>query len=353
MRNQNHHNSTKSGLPFGSPLIGRGFEADEKLGYKFGFNGKEKDDEINVDGGSYDFGARIYDGRLGRWLSLDPLFRNFPNLSAYSFAANSPILIIDKCGMTLELGGQVKKSTDDIKSIIENSDYRELIQVTTITKDGVDHQIVDFVDRTKVTKEMMDKDVGLWLINKLITSEKEYLYEATDATKYYDPKLKQEMDINTENNPDLVFSKTPKFYKDESLNNNINKRTDDNDGAPKNDLDGQVSIHPDTEPMHKEGNDWKADPRESLVLHALLEVMLRTEPLGKNQKDKSFPASFGLPYSDTKKNKDTDKKGAHGVAAAIESGKGKFKEFFKKAFTPGKLDGWKVNGKIHTNPSPK
>ncbi len=67
-------------------------------GYRFGFNGKEKDNEINVNGGDYDFGARIYDGRLGRWLSLDPLMKKYPSFSAYSAFGNSPILILDPDG---------------------------------------------------------------------------------------------------------------------------------------------------------------------------------------------------------------------------------------------------------------
>ncbi|MEI6765621.1 MAG: hypothetical protein WCM76_08265 [Bacteroidota bacterium] len=38
--------------------------------YRFGFNGQEKDDEITgVTGSDYDFGARIYDARVGRWMS--------------------------------------------------------------------------------------------------------------------------------------------------------------------------------------------------------------------------------------------------------------------------------------------
>ena len=39
--------------------------------YRYGFNGMEKDDEHTQ--GKYDFGARIYDSRLGRWLAVDPL----------------------------------------------------------------------------------------------------------------------------------------------------------------------------------------------------------------------------------------------------------------------------------------
>ena len=39
--------------------------------YRYGFNGQEKLDEIKGYGNSLDFGARIYDPRLGRFLSVD------------------------------------------------------------------------------------------------------------------------------------------------------------------------------------------------------------------------------------------------------------------------------------------
>ncbi|MFH2095809.1 MAG: hypothetical protein ABIJ16_08895, partial [Bacteroidota bacterium] len=45
--------------------------------HRFGFNGQEKDDEITgVTGSHLDFGARIYDARIGRLLSIDPLCAN-------------------------------------------------------------------------------------------------------------------------------------------------------------------------------------------------------------------------------------------------------------------------------------
>ncbi|MES2141131.1 MAG: RHS repeat-associated core domain-containing protein [Bacteroidota bacterium] len=67
-------------------------------GYKYGFNGKEKDDEVSGNGNSYDFGARIYDTRLGRWLSLDPLQARYPSISPYAYCANNPIAAIDPDG---------------------------------------------------------------------------------------------------------------------------------------------------------------------------------------------------------------------------------------------------------------
>ncbi len=67
--------------------------------YRYGFNGKEKDNEINVDGGDYDFGARIYDSRLGRFLTIDPASKKWPNLSSYLFANNSPLSGVDFNGL--------------------------------------------------------------------------------------------------------------------------------------------------------------------------------------------------------------------------------------------------------------
>jgi RHS repeat-associated protein len=63
--------------------------------YRYGFNGMEKDDEIKGKKNSYDFGARLYDPRVGRWLSIDPLARKFTDLSPYNFVNNMPIIAVD------------------------------------------------------------------------------------------------------------------------------------------------------------------------------------------------------------------------------------------------------------------
>ncbi|MES2382897.1 MAG: RHS repeat-associated core domain-containing protein, partial [Bacteroidota bacterium] len=73
-------------------------EVDAENGYRFGFNGKEKDNETYGEGNEYDFGARIYDSRLGKWLSVDPLQMDYPWLSPYNFCANNPIFYIDPDG---------------------------------------------------------------------------------------------------------------------------------------------------------------------------------------------------------------------------------------------------------------
>jgi len=58
----------------------------------------EKDDEIKGEGNSYDFGARMHDPRVGRWLSGDPAANLFPDESPYLYSGNNPIYFVDPNG---------------------------------------------------------------------------------------------------------------------------------------------------------------------------------------------------------------------------------------------------------------
>lgn len=58
----------------------------------------EGDPELKGERNSYDFGARIYDPRIGRWLSMDKLKSKSPGLTPYRYAFNSPTTIVDPDG---------------------------------------------------------------------------------------------------------------------------------------------------------------------------------------------------------------------------------------------------------------
>ncbi len=88
-----------TGLPASYVLAAAGAEAASvKASYTRGFNGMEKDDDTYGEGNAYDFGARIYDSRLGRWLAVEPLQKKYPGLSTYCYANNNPILFLDVDG---------------------------------------------------------------------------------------------------------------------------------------------------------------------------------------------------------------------------------------------------------------
>ena len=67
--------------------------------YRFHFNGKETDNEVYGEGNVYDYGFRIYNPRIGKFLSVDPLTASYPWFTPYQFSANDPIRNIDIDGL--------------------------------------------------------------------------------------------------------------------------------------------------------------------------------------------------------------------------------------------------------------
>ena len=85
--------------PGGMQMPGRKYLAPNASKLRYGFNGKEMDNEVSGDGNQYDYGFRIYDPRLVRFKSVDPLFEGYPWNSPYSYAEGEMIRCIDLDGL--------------------------------------------------------------------------------------------------------------------------------------------------------------------------------------------------------------------------------------------------------------
>lgn len=101
-------------------MPGRKFNGGD---YRYGFNGKENDNEIKGEGNSVDFGARMYDPRLGRWQALDPLASKYPNQSPYNFVANSPIVFVDPDGRVIRWAQdeESQKAKKEVLKLVNSS----------------------------------------------------------------------------------------------------------------------------------------------------------------------------------------------------------------------------------------
>jgi len=81
----------------------------------------EKDDEVHGSTGtSYDFGARMLDPRIGRWLSLDRKSGEYADQRPYGFALNSTIQYMDPDGNVVvdpKTGEQVVKIDGQWKTV--------------------------------------------------------------------------------------------------------------------------------------------------------------------------------------------------------------------------------------------
>ncbi len=111
--------------------------------YRYGFNGKEKDPEGLGGGGSTsDYGFRIYNPQIARFLSVDPLTASYPWYTPYQFAGNKPIAAIDLDGLEERFTFFSPIQTESVQKLLNATDT-EVIMIRFFMEYAKNNQFVD------------------------------------------------------------------------------------------------------------------------------------------------------------------------------------------------------------------
>ena len=148
--------------PFGMLQPNNPFSSGD---YRFGFQGQEMDNDMSggKTGAIYDYGFRIYDTRIAKFLSVDPLTKSYPWYTPYQFAGNTPIRALDLDGL-------------------EILDYRSMFRMKYQKRGDMNYYYLvipngrekpgSSITRRYITRSFQNGDVYKYLANKMLVASK-------------------------------------------------------------------------------------------------------------------------------------------------------------------------------------
>ena len=145
---------------YGATMPGTTYASSSGL-YRFGFNGQERDNEVEGNGNINTAEFWEYDTRLGRRWNLDPVYNSFE--SRFCVNGNNPVFFIDPNGnFKTKFGALLYMAINGGKSVGENSNGQWLVySERTEVIDGHDARKVlilsrDWTKTIKRNKERID-----------------------------------------------------------------------------------------------------------------------------------------------------------------------------------------------------
>jgi RHS repeat-associated protein len=231
---------------------------------KYKFTGKERDKDIE---NNYDyFGARYYDSRIGRWGGMEPLLDKYVGWSPYNYGLCKPVNLLDANGLDLTLGGNVQKAFDDLQSIL-TADVQSRL---TVDENNVVHFDASGLD--------LANDAASELINNMVTSENNYLFEVTNMAEGVQRETSPKYDAGqtvpynfSPGGEDVALGLVNLSVTSENIGMNEGRPGN----LPKSGYQGQVSLG--LGDWTKPGSRTEVQPRSNIVFHELAENYNRTE----------------------------------------------------------------------------
>jgi hypothetical protein len=220
-------------------------------------------------------------------MTIDRFAEKYTSMTPYQYGANNPIKFIDINGDSLDIGGNMSGSFQDIQSMVSKK-HRD-----RLSYDSGTGEVSLNTEGLKRKDDGQLKNKSLAFMENIITAEENYLYENTEeftvqkgmtkivdqsngVTTYVLEGISEQV-LNSNAAVEQVFSTTP--YNSLATGNYLEgvKTTQPNISSryqiPKDGYDGQVAVNPS---IQFPSNVSASLSRSGLLTHALREAYFRT-----------------------------------------------------------------------------
>jgi len=132
---------------FGMAMAENSYENVLEQENRFLYNGKELQSDLDLDW--YDYGARMYDPSIGRFMTIDPIAELYNSYSPFSYSINNPIRFIDFNGEGPE---------DRVKSARSMTGIEYKQESETSLRTGNKTQDLKYMDCSELVSRVLDAD---------------------------------------------------------------------------------------------------------------------------------------------------------------------------------------------------
>lgn len=162
------------------------YQRENSVKNNYNYNGKELQDELGLEW--LDYGARMYDRTLGRWMVNDPKADKYAQYSPYNYVLNCPLIFTDPDGKEIYFvtsdGAVIAATKENLQNTAMAAAYNGMVATETGQQTWNQYASNDKKDIYITMSDKIDGSIGGITINQGLSADMAQSKSVTDIAGF-------------------------------------------------------------------------------------------------------------------------------------------------------------------------